>query len=180
MTPDPTPEMRFEDLLSEFSDTDGVTLPHGGGGFGRSGLRYGGKIFAMFVRGDFVVKLPARRVDELVTAGHGRRFDANKGTPMREWFAAYPDCPLTWSALAREALDFARQTARTTALRPVRTPGPHALSAHPARTPSPRAPPGGRYGSGQHAALRLRPGRDGADVGDRLGEAAHRGNPAFG
>ena len=118
--------MRFEDLVSEFSDTDGVTLPHGGGGFGRSALRYQGKIFAMFVRGDLVVKLPARRVDELVAAGHGQRFDANKGTPMREWFAVHPDCPLTWSALAHEALDFARQSARTTALRRARSPSPHA------------------------------------------------------
>ena len=117
MTSDPTPELRFEDLVSEFNDTDGVTLPHGGGGVGRSALRYRGKIFAMFVRGDLVVKLPARRVDELVAAGHGQPFDANKGTPMREWFAAHPDCRLTWSALAREALDFARQAARTTALR---------------------------------------------------------------
>jgi hypothetical protein len=145
--------MRFEDLLSEFSDTDGVTLPHGGGGFGRSGLRYSGKIFAMFVRGDLVVKLPARRVDELVTAGHGRRFDANKGTPMREWFAAYPDCPLTWSALAREALDFARQTARTTALHPADTPPAHRPShppARPARMPSLRTSP---------APSRLRPAR---------------------
>jgi len=132
MTPDPTPELRFEDLVSEFSDTDGVTLPHGGGGFGRSALRYRGKIFAMFVRGDLVVKLPARRVDELVAAGHGQPFDANKGTPMREWFAAPPDCPLTWSALAREALDFARQTARTTSLRPC----PHG----PARTAPPARP----------------------------------------
>jgi hypothetical protein len=129
MTPDPTPEMRFEDLVSEFSDTDGVTLPHGGGGFGRSALRYRGKIFAMFVRGDLVVKLPAPRVDDLAAAGHGERFDANKGTPMREWFAAHPDCPLTWSALAREALDFARQAARTTALRPARTPGPRTSPA---------------------------------------------------
>lgn len=129
--------MRFEDLISAFSDTDGVTLPHGGGGFGRSALRYQGKIFAMFVRGDLVVKLPAGRVDELVAAGHGQRFDANKGTPMREWFAVHPDCPLTWSALAREALDFARQTARTTALHPARTP---CL----ARTPGPA-----RYCSGQ-------------------------------
>ena len=109
--------MRFEDLVTEFSDTDGVTLPHGGGGFGRSALRYRGKIFAMFVRGDLVVKLPARRVDELAVAGHGQRFDANKGTPMREWLAVHPDSPLTWSALAREALDFARQAARATALR---------------------------------------------------------------
>jgi len=140
MTPDPTPEMRFEDLISGFSDTDGVTLPHGGGGFGRSALRYQGKIFAMFVRGDLVVKLPARRVDELVAAGHGQRFDANKGTPMREWFAVHPDCPLTWSALAREALDFARQSARTTALRRARSPSPHAQPGRAAPHARPARP----------------------------------------
>jgi len=54
-----------------------------------------------------VVKLPAPRVDELVAGGHGERFDANKGTPMREWFSLAPDSALGWSALAREALDFA-------------------------------------------------------------------------
>jgi hypothetical protein len=106
-----TPIERFEDLVGEFNDTDGVTLPRGGGGFGRSALRYRGKIFAMFVRGDFVVKLPEERVDELVGAGYGDRFTANKGTPMREWFAAGAQCPVTWSALAADALTFARQSA---------------------------------------------------------------------
>ncbi len=109
MTADLTPAMRFEDLVGEFSDTDGVVLPHGGSGFGRSALRYRGKIFAMFVRDDLVVKLPAQRVDELVDAGHGGRFDANKGTPMREWFTVAPDCQLSWSALATEALGYARR-----------------------------------------------------------------------
>ncbi len=36
---------------------------------------------------------PARscsRVDELTDAGHGARFDANKGTPMKEWFSLDP------------------------------------------------------------------------------------------
>jgi len=112
-TPDPTPANRFEDLLDEFNDTDGVTLPRGGSGFGRSALRYHGKIFAMFVRGDLVLKLPQERVDELVSAGHGERFTANKGTPMREWFAVAPDCPLPWSALASDALNFARQSETT-------------------------------------------------------------------
>jgi hypothetical protein len=105
-----TPAERFEDLVGEFSDTDGVTLPRGGG-FGRSALRYHGKIFAMFVRGDLVIKLPEQRVDELVDAGYGERFTANKGTPMREWFAVGADCPLTWSALAADGLTFARQSA---------------------------------------------------------------------
>jgi hypothetical protein len=111
MAGEPAPAERFEELLGEFSDTDGVTLPPGGSGFGRSALRYRGKIFAMFVRGDLVVKLPEQRVDDLVEAGHGERFTANKGTPMREWFAAGPDCPLPWSQLAADALTFARRCA---------------------------------------------------------------------
>ena len=61
----------------------------------------------MFVRGQLVVKLPRPRVDELVAGGHGERFDANKGTPMKEWFSLDPDSALPWPSLAREALDFA-------------------------------------------------------------------------
>lgn len=110
MTADPTPAERFEDLVGQFNDTEGVTLPRGGGGFGRSALRYHGKIFAMFVRGNLVVKLPEHRVDELVSAGHGERFTANKDTPMREWFAAAADCPMPWSSLATDALTFARES----------------------------------------------------------------------
>jgi hypothetical protein len=82
--------------------------PQGGSGFGRSALRYRRKIFAMLVRGRLVVKLPRQRVDELVAAGHGERFDANKGTPMKEWLSLDPESELAWSPLVREALDFAR------------------------------------------------------------------------
>ena len=112
MTADLSPEMRFEDLLGEFTDIDGVTLPHGGGGFGRSALRYRGKIFAMFVRGRLVVKLPAERVEELIAGGEGVHFDANKGIPMREWLSLDPDSARPWLPLATEALDFARKSQR--------------------------------------------------------------------
>ena len=102
-----TPEERYEDLVDEFTGVDGVTPPAGGSGFGRGALRYRRKIFAMYVRGQLVVKLPAARVDELVADGHGERFDANKGTPMKEWFSLDPASALPWPPLAREALDFA-------------------------------------------------------------------------
>ena len=102
-----TPEERYEDLVDEFAGEGGVTPPTGGSGFGRGALRYRRKIFAMFVRGQRVVKLPAPRVDELVAGGHGDRFDANKGTPMKEWFSLDPGSALPWPSLAREALDFA-------------------------------------------------------------------------
>jgi len=104
---------RYEDLIDEFAgadgrEGDGVTPPSGGSGFGRGALRYRGKIFAMFVRGQLVLKLPRGRVDELVADGQGTRFDANKGTPMKEWFSLDPESDLAWSPLAREALAFSR------------------------------------------------------------------------
>ncbi len=102
------PDERYEDLVDELVGTAGVTPPRGGGGFGRSALRYQGKIFAMLVRGRLVVKVPARRVDALVEAGDGVHFDANKGTPMREWLSLDPGSGQDWLVLAREALDFAR------------------------------------------------------------------------
>jgi len=94
--------------IDELVGIAGVSPPVGGSGFGRSGLRFQKKIFAMLVRGRLVLKLPAGRVDALVSAGAGVRFDANKGTPMKEWFSLDPESDLPWLPLAREALDFAR------------------------------------------------------------------------
>jgi hypothetical protein len=103
---------RFEDLVDQLVGTEGVTPPRGGSGFGRSALRFHGKIFAMHVRGALVLKLPADRVDELIRAGAGAHFDANKGTPMREWLSMDPGSALPWLPLAAEALDFARSARR--------------------------------------------------------------------
>ena len=108
-TPGPASlEHRYEDLVDELVGIDGVTPPRGGSGFGRSTVRYQGKIFVMLVRGRLVLKLPAPRVEELIAAGEGVHFDANKGTPMREWLSLDPGSGQDWLALAREALDFAR------------------------------------------------------------------------
>jgi hypothetical protein len=97
-------EARFEDLVGEFLGRDGVTPPGPNRGFGSHALKVHGRIFAMYVRGQLVLKLPRARVDALVAAGAGARFDANKGTPMKEWFALAPESTLDWSGLADEAL----------------------------------------------------------------------------
>jgi hypothetical protein len=99
---------RFEDVVDGLLGSPGVTPPRGGSGFGRSALRWENKIFAMLVRGRLVLKLPADRVDALVGGGDGAHFDANKGTPMKEWFSLDPESGLAWLPLAQEALDFAR------------------------------------------------------------------------
>lgn len=102
-----TPEDRYQDLIDALTGTPGVTPPPGGTGFGRNSMRLNGKLFAMLVNGRLVVKIPAGRVSELVAGGHGSRFDANKGTPMKEWFSLDPDSDLEWLPLAREAVEFA-------------------------------------------------------------------------
>ena len=101
-----SPEERFEDLVEEYTGRPGITPPGATGGFGRTALRSHGRIFAMFVRGQLVLKLPKKRVDELVEGGHGVRFDANKGTPMKEWLALSTGSELGWPDLAREAIEF--------------------------------------------------------------------------
>ena len=101
-------EGRYEDLIDGLVGTLGVTPPQGGSGFGRNAIRFQKKIFVMLVRGRLVLKLPAERVDALIAEGEGVRFDANKGTPMKEWFSLDPESDLAWLPLAREALDFAR------------------------------------------------------------------------
>jgi hypothetical protein len=75
-----TPEQLWAPIVKDQLSERGVTS---GTGFGTNeGLRVSGKIFAMLVRGELVVKLPKDRVDELVDAGAARRFDAGKGRPI--------------------------------------------------------------------------------------------------
>jgi hypothetical protein len=103
---DRRPEERFEELVFTFSRIPDITPPDGGRGFGSHALRIRKKIFTMLVRGRLVVKLPKSRVDTLVASGQGVRFDANKGTPMKEWLSLDPASPMDWEDLAREALEF--------------------------------------------------------------------------
>jgi hypothetical protein len=103
-------ESRYADLVQRLAGRSGVTHISEGKGFGSSGqLKVHGRIFAMLVRGALVLKLPRARVDELVEAGAGTRFDAGKGKPMREWFVLSSTSTRRWLPLAEEALDFVQE-----------------------------------------------------------------------
>jgi hypothetical protein len=73
--------------------------------FGANGLKVNGKIFAMLVRGNLVVKLPRQRVDSLVAARQGEPFDPGHGRKMKEWVTILSPT-LSWADLAREAHAF--------------------------------------------------------------------------
>jgi TfoX/Sxy family transcriptional regulator of competence genes len=73
---------------------------------GSEGLKTGGKFFAMVSRGELVVKLPRERVDELVEAGAGHRFDPGHGRLMKEWVALRPADEEACTAYVTEARRF--------------------------------------------------------------------------
>lgn len=100
-----TPEERYARLVKLFLATPGVTRE--GKGFGSEALRVRGSIFALFSsRGEFVVKLPRARVDELIKSGDGHRFDPGHGRLMKEWLALRRDSRMDWKTLATEAKAF--------------------------------------------------------------------------
>lgn len=80
---------RFAPVVAAFAQHRHVT--RGGKGFGATGLKVNGKLFAFISsRGKFVAKLPRERVDELVSAGKGEHFDPGHGRVMKEWVAVDP------------------------------------------------------------------------------------------
>jgi hypothetical protein len=106
-----TPEKRYAALVAKLTAHDGVTSITEGKGFGSSGqLKVKGRIFAMLVRDELVLKLPSTRVAELVALRQGVHFDAGKGRPMKEWFVLSAGSTKPWAALAQEALDFVSAT----------------------------------------------------------------------
>ena len=95
-------EADFARVTQAFADDALVSF---GRLFASDGLKVNDKIFAMLVRGSLVVKLPKARVDGLVAARQGERFDPGHGRVMKEWVVIPPGAG-DWLALAREARAF--------------------------------------------------------------------------
>jgi hypothetical protein len=107
-----SPEERYASIVDVLRDAPGVSCaPASASGprrFGSSGqLKVGEKIFAFLSsKRRLVVKLPRRRVDELVAAGKGERFDPGHGRLMKEWLSVGLSFEGDWLVLAREAMAY--------------------------------------------------------------------------
>ena len=111
-----TPLERFSSIVSALGEMPGVVPPDAAPSsrkrFGSNGLKFNGRLFAMLAGERLVVKLPKRRVDELVASEDGTRFDPrHDGRVMKEWLSLDQRSDVSWMALAEEALDFARRVA---------------------------------------------------------------------
>jgi hypothetical protein len=100
-SPSSTPETRFATIVETLITHPGVTPPSNGSRFGSSALKIHDKIFAMLVRGEFVVKLPKARVDSLIASDLGTPFYPRpNASPMKEWITISPTTDLDWLSLA--------------------------------------------------------------------------------
>jgi hypothetical protein len=136
---------RFTDVLEAFAGEPNVSAVPGWGR-GNSTLRAGEKIFALLTPSGLVAKLPRARVDALVAAREGTRFDPRKnGRVMKEWLVS-PD-EGAWIALAREAYGYVGVTLPRDGLR--RAPrSARQTSGSGSRKSLARPAPGGRVGGG--------------------------------
>ena len=98
----PALDPRLATLARLFADEPRVSV---GKLFASMGLRVDGKIFAMVVRGNLVVKLPKARVAELVSQQAGNYFDPGHGRLMKEWISMTAKKPDALT-LGREAFAF--------------------------------------------------------------------------
>jgi len=102
-----TLEDRYATLVDALLSNADVTLGSPGKkGFGSAAVQVHGKIFAMLVKGALVVKLPRQRVEALIAAGQGTRFDPGHGRLMKEWVTLAPLSDKAWLPVAREAMEF--------------------------------------------------------------------------
>lgn len=96
------PDASFAPVAKAFAKNRNVTA---GMMMASYGLKVKGKIFAMLVRGQMVVKLPKHRVDEMIEGGKGKRFDPGHGKLMKEWVVVLAE-KKSWVEIAQEAYRF--------------------------------------------------------------------------
>ena len=105
------PTTQFADLVDAMLRREATFGTDDGQGarraFGSTSLKANGKIFAMLVKDQLVVKLPRQRVD-VVESGAGERFDPGHGRVQREWLVVASDSAKDWLAFAVEAEAFVR------------------------------------------------------------------------
>jgi hypothetical protein len=96
----PAPADQWSDLVAAIvADSDAVL-------FVSTALQVNRKMFAHTADGRLILKLPAKRVAELVAAGVGASYDAGTGKPLKEWISLQASDGDRWLPLAREAMAF--------------------------------------------------------------------------
>ena len=92
---------RYAKVKQHFQNQGGVSVSAGSGA---QGIKANSVMFAMFFKGDLLLRLPHARVQELVERGDGRPYDPGTG-PMKDRVLVPYDKEALWIPLSEESLD---------------------------------------------------------------------------
>ena len=70
------------------------------------------KMFVMFNKERFIVKLPKERVKDLLNSGEGKPYDPGNGKIMKEWVIIPEEQSDKWISFTSEAMEFAKKLAK--------------------------------------------------------------------
>jgi hypothetical protein len=73
-------------------------------GQGAQGMKVGKKMFAIFYKGDLLLTLPPKRVEELISAGRGLPYDPGTGKAMKNRILVPAAKKDSWVRLCEEAV----------------------------------------------------------------------------
>jgi hypothetical protein len=96
----------YQSLKDHFESSQDVELP---GPRGAQGLKYKGRMFAMFYKGDLTVKLAPERVQEVIRNGHGFAHDPGTGKPMKDRVLIPVSNQGSWIQFCEESLEYVQK-----------------------------------------------------------------------
>ena len=71
----------YAEVKAHFANVEGVVVNEGRGA---QGMKVGGKMFAMFYKGELLLKFPPKRAAELIASGSALPHDPGTGKPMKD------------------------------------------------------------------------------------------------
>jgi hypothetical protein len=95
----------YDALKEHFKRNRDVELP---GAKGAQGLKYKGKMFAMFHKGELLLKFSEERTRELIKAKKGLPHDPGTGKPMKDRVLVPAAKKRSWIKLCEESLKFVK------------------------------------------------------------------------
>jgi hypothetical protein len=90
----------YASVKAHFEDVAGVTV---NAGRGAQGLKVGKKMFAMFSKGDLLLKMPPEQVDALIAAERGLPYDPGNGKVMKNYVLIPAARQSSWIELCEAA-----------------------------------------------------------------------------
>jgi len=93
----------YSELKNHFHQVDNAEVNEGKGA---QGIKYGGKMFAMFHKGSLLLKFSPERVIELVQLDKALPHDPGTGKPMKDRVLIPAVKSESWIELTQESLDY--------------------------------------------------------------------------